>query len=98
VSRDPLLIDAWQPTIPPAQRKKYEKIDFDKWDPCKSLNEAHDRIRKLTYTNNGLRKELLEEKQKNIDTKRELRIVSLLVSPTIAVLLTLGLKYLWAIL
>ena len=52
--RDPLLIEAWQTQIHPDQRKHYEQDTLTNVELRKSLNEAHDRIRKLTTANNQL--------------------------------------------
>jgi hypothetical protein len=53
--RDPLYIEPqeWQPEIPVAQRSHYEKVKLSNEALQKGLNEAHDRIRRLTSTNNG---------------------------------------------
>ncbi len=52
--RDPLLIDAWKTEIAPDQRKHYHQDSLSNDELRKSLNEAHDRIRKLTTANNQL--------------------------------------------
>lgn len=54
--RDPLYIDPsteWKTEIPPDQKLQYEKVKLNNESLQKSLNEAHDRIRRLTSTNNS---------------------------------------------
>jgi hypothetical protein len=53
--RDPLYIEPqeWRSEIPEAQRVHYEKVKLTNEALQKGLNEAHDRIRRLTSTNNS---------------------------------------------
>ncbi len=53
--RDPLFIDnsEWHGEIPASQRIQYEQVKQSPDQLQKSLNEAHDRIRRLTNTNNN---------------------------------------------
>jgi uncharacterized membrane protein YgcG len=52
--KDPLLIDAWKTEIAPDQRRHYHQDELTNEELRKGLNEAHDRIRKLTSANNQL--------------------------------------------
>lgn len=53
--RDKLYIEPqeWTPEIPEEQRRHYEKVKLTNDALQSGLNEAHDRIRRLTSTNNS---------------------------------------------
>lgn len=88
--KDALLIDSWKTAISKEQRQQYAKVN-EKWDPCKSLTEAHDRIRALTNANNHLVGRLLRAELKNDKSERRLRVakwqiwlMGLVVSPMVS--------------
>jgi len=85
--KDPLLIDSWQTAITKEQRQQYAKVN-ENWDPCKSLTEAHDRIRALTTANNQLVGRLIRAQAKVDKTEKRLKmakwqiwLMGLVVSP-----------------
>lgn len=89
---NPLLITEWRTAIPRTQRDHYEHGELSYAELRKSANCSHDRIRRLTDTNNQLVHKVLEMK-KELDRKDlKIWILSLIVSP----ILTMGLKALWS--
>lgn len=64
--RDPLYIEPneWNSEIPDSQRVQYEKVKLTNEALQKGLNEAHDRIRRLTSTNNQQARQLQTAKRR----------------------------------
>jgi hypothetical protein len=82
-----LLITDWGTEISRGQREYYEKHDLSYAELRKSANCSHDRIRRLTDTNNQLVARIIDLQAKLDRANLKIWIMSLVVSPIIAAVL-----------
>lgn len=82
--RDPLLIESWKTEIPQSQRDHYENGNLSLEELRKSANEVHDRVRRLTKTNNALATQLIKTQDELARAKQTIWVMSLIVSPIVA--------------
>lgn len=79
-----LVISDWPVEINPSQREHYQNADLSYSDLKKALNCSHDRIRKLTDTNNQLVAKVIDLQDSLDRANLKIWIMSLIVSPIVA--------------
>ena len=89
---NPLLITEWPTNIPHSQRVHYERAELTYAELQKSANCSHDRIRRLTDTNNQLVRKVIDLQTKLDAANLKIWIMALIVSPAITMLV----KALWS--